>query len=70
MAISNEKVKDIQTLTSNLGELIHSINPVTEKEWGVYEAMVNAHQKLRRADTDSLLQLELPGLKLEAAIVE
>ena len=60
MAISNEKVKDIQELTVNLGEIIHSINPVTEKEWGVFERLVQAHQALRRADTDSLLQLELP----------
>lgn len=64
MAISNEKVKTIQTLTIDLGEIIHSINPVTEKEWTVYEALVDAHRKLRRADTDSLLQLELP-LKVE-----
>jgi len=60
MAISNDKVKEIQALVVDLGEIIHSINPVTEKEWTVYEAMVDAHRKLRRADTDALLQLELP----------
>jgi len=60
MAISTEKVKGIQELTVDLGELIHSINPVTEKEWAVFERLVQAHQSLRRADTDSLLQLELP----------
>ena len=60
MAISNEMVKDIQSLTVDLGELIHSLNPVTDKEWAVFERLVQAHQALRRADTDSLLQLELP----------
>ena len=60
MAIANEKVKAIQTLTVELGEIIHSINPVSTKEWGVFERLVQAHQSLRRADTDSLLQLELP----------
>jgi len=60
VAISNDKVKEIQSLTVDLGEIIHSISPVTEKEWTVYEAIVDAHRKLRRADTDALLQLELP----------
>jgi len=67
MAISNDKVKEIQSLTSDLGEIIHTINPVTDKEWTVYEALVDSHKKLRRADTDALLQLELPLPEKEPA---
>lgn len=60
MAISNDKVKEIQSIISDLGEIIHSINPITDKEWSVFERLVQAHTALRRADTDALLQLELP----------
>jgi len=60
MAISVEKVKQIQSQTVDLGELILSVNPVTDKEWDCFEKLVAAHKNLMKIDTDSLLQLELP----------
>jgi len=60
MAISVEKVKQIQAQTIDLGELILSINPVTEKEWDAFEKLVSAHKNLMKIDSDSLLQLPLP----------
>lgn len=70
MTISNDKVKAIQGLTVDLGEIIHSINPVTDKEWSVFERLVQAHTALRKADTDALLQLLLPGIDEKPATPE
>lgn len=63
MAISQDKVKQIQTQTIDLGELITSINPVTPQDWDAFEKLVAAHKSMTKIDTDSLRQLELPGLK-------
>lgn len=60
MSISVEAVKKIQTQTIDLGELILSINPVTEKEWDAFEKLVGAHKNLMKIDSDGLLQLPLP----------
>ena len=60
MAISNDAVKQIETATVDIGELIHKINPVTNAEWKAFEKLVDAHKALRSIDTDSLRQLELP----------
>jgi len=59
MAISVDKVKKIQTQTIDLGELIVSINPVTDKEWDAFEKLVAAHKSLMKIETDALLQLPL-----------
>ena len=63
MAIPQKAVKQIQTQTIELGELIHSVKPVTTQEWDAFEKLVAAHKSLTKIDTDSLRQLELPGLK-------
>jgi len=60
MAISQGGVKQIQTATIELGELIHAINPVTIPEWDAFEKLVAAHKSMAKIDTDSLRQLELP----------
>lgn len=60
MAISNEKVEDIQELTATLGELIVGLNPETEKEWDAFSKLVDAHKSLRKIETDGLRQLQLP----------
>ena len=60
MAISVDKVKQIQSAKVDLGELILSINPVTDKEWDAFEKLVSAHKNLMKIDSDSLLQLPLP----------
>lgn len=65
MAISVDKVKAIQATTIDLGELIHAINPVTDKEWDAFEKLVSAHKNLMKIDSDALLQLPLP-LKAKA----
>jgi len=65
MAITNEAVKEIQRTTVDIGELIHSLNPITLAEWKAFEKLVDAHKALRNIDTDSLLQMELPLPKPE-----
>jgi len=60
MAISVECVKQLQALTSDLAELIVKMRPITKAEWDVFDGAVEAHKKLRKLDTDALLQLELP----------
>lgn len=60
MTISQDKVKQIQTQTIELGELIHSVKPITPQEWDTFEKLVAAHKSLTKIDTDSLRQLELP----------
>ena len=65
MAITNDKVKQIQTQTEDLAELILSINPVTDREWDAFEKLVAARKSLAKIDTDSLRQLELPLPKRE-----
>lgn len=60
MPISNDHVKQTETLTSDLGDLIKNINPVTDKEWDAFNKLVDAHKNLMKVDTDSLRQLPLP----------
>ena len=62
MAISQDAVKKIQTQTIELGELIHSVKPTTPLEWDAFEKMVVAHKSMTKIDTDSLRQLDLPGM--------
>lgn len=66
MAITNGAVKEIQRTTVDVGELIHSLCPVTIAEWKAFEKLVDAHKALRGIDTDSLLQIELIPSKPEA----
>lgn len=60
MAISQDKVKQIEAQTEDLAELILSVHPVTVKEWDAFEKLVAAHKSMTKIDTDSLRQLELP----------
>jgi len=60
MAISNDQVEQIQTQTIDLGDLILSMKPVTEREWNAFEKLVAAHKSLTSIDADSLRQLHLP----------
>jgi len=60
MAISNAHVKELERITVDLGDLIRQMNPGTIKEWDAFDGAVAAHKNLRKLDTDSLRQLELP----------
>lgn len=60
MPISVDHAKKIQTYTSDLGDLVKELNPVTEKEWAAFEACVTAHKHLMKIDTGEFLQLSLP----------
>jgi len=60
MPISVDHVKQIQTFTIDLGELIKKVNPVTETEWDAFEKMVSAHKNMTKIDTGELLQMPLP----------
>lgn len=60
MPISDTHAKRIQNITIDLGEVIHKISPVTEKEWAVFEQLTRAHAILRKTNVDDLVQLELP----------
>jgi hypothetical protein len=61
MAIANKEVKKLETITSNLEELINSCHPIRPKEWDAFEKMVAAHKNLAKIDTDALRQIGLPG---------
>ncbi len=60
MAIKNEYVKELERITADLGDLLLQMRPGTIKEWDVFDGAVTAHKHLRKLDTDSLRQLELP----------
>ena len=64
MAISQDAIKQLERITADLGDLIQTMHPCTIKEWDAFDGAVNAHKHLRKLDTDSLRQLELP-LKVE-----
>jgi hypothetical protein len=59
MPITNEQVKKIETFTSDLGDFIKTINPVTDKEWDAFNKLVDAHKNLMKVPTDELRQLPL-----------
>lgn len=63
MAISQESIKELERITSDLGDLLLTMRPVTIKEWDVFDGAVTAHKHLRKLDTDNLRQLELPLVK-------
>ena len=60
MAITNRHVKQLERITGDLGDLVQQMHPGTIKEWDVFDGAVTAHKHLRKLDTDSLRQLELP----------
>lgn len=60
MAISQESVKELERITADLGDLIQQMHPTLITEWDVFDGAVTAHKHLRKLDTDSLRQLELP----------
>ena len=56
MAISEQQVKDLQNITSDLAELVLKTNPAGLAEWDAFFRMVLALQQLRQIDIDTLLQ--------------
>ena len=56
MAILNDAIMEIQEITEDLAKVIHFLNPVTDKQWDIYERLIQAHQLLRKADTDALIK--------------
>lgn len=60
MAFQEKQVKQLQALTSDLGELIKDTIPVTTEEWDAFYKMVSAHKNLTKIDTGALMQLPLP----------
>lgn len=60
MAIPNKHVKELERITADLGDLIQQMHPGTIKEWDCFDGAVAAHKNLRKLDTDSLRQYELP----------
>lgn len=60
MAISQKHVKKLESITADLGDLIRELSPCTIKEWDAFDGAVAAHKNLRKLDTDSLRQMELP----------
>jgi len=57
--IGNDDIKQIETMTSDAGDLIKKLNPVTDAEWDAFNKLVDAHKNFQKVDTDGLRQLPL-----------
>jgi len=68
MAISQKAIKDLETITADLGDLLLTMRPGTIKEWDVFDGAVTAHKHLRKLDTDNLRQLPLIPEEKEPAL--
>lgn len=59
MPISIDLAKQIQTITSDLGDIIRECKPVSPKEWAAFEGLVNAHKDLSKIDAGEFMQLPM-----------
>lgn len=59
MPISIDHAKQIQSITSDLGDVIREVNPSSQKEWDAFNQLVSANKALMKIDTGEFMQLPM-----------